>query len=110
MKFAGFDRSALEQRERLPSFDAAGYARERDELNRGLIAPARALVGEVARDLDAPLTTSRGSVSPLHADLRFAPAGAPRYKDHLLLTTWHGSDKKTGPTLWSTSLWEDDAG
>jgi hypothetical protein len=32
--------------------------------------------------------------------LRFAPAGAPRYKDHLLLTAWHGSDKKTGPTLW----------
>jgi hypothetical protein len=100
MKFAGFDRSALEQLERLPSLDAAGYARHRDALNRGLIAPARALVAQVARDLDAPLTTSRGSVSPLHADLRFAPAGAPRYKDHLLLTTWHGEGKKTGPTLW----------
>jgi hypothetical protein len=64
MKFAGFDRSALEHLERLPSLDAAGYARCREALNRGLIAPARALVGEVARDLDAPLTTSRGSVSP----------------------------------------------
>jgi hypothetical protein len=100
MKFAGFERSALQQLEHLPSFDAAGYARHREELNRGLIAPARALIGEVALDLDAPLTTARGSVSPLHTDLRFAPAGAPRYKDHLLLTAWHGSDKKTGPTLW----------
>lgn len=100
MKFAGFDRSALEQLEHLPGLDAAGYARAREALNRGLIAPARALVGEVARDLDAPLTTSRGSVSPLHADLRFSPAGAARYKDHLLLTAWHGTDKKTGPTLW----------
>lgn len=100
MKFTGFDRSALDQFERLPSLDAACCARHRDELNRGLIAPARALVDEVVRDFDAPLTTSRGSVSPLHADLRFAPAGSPRYKDHLLLTAWHGSDKKTGPTLW----------
>lgn len=100
MKFTGFERSALHQLEHLPSFDAAGYARHRDALNRGLIAPARALIGEVALDLDTPLTTARGSVSPLHADLRFAPAGAPRYKDHLLLTAWHGPDKKTGPTLW----------
>jgi hypothetical protein len=100
MKFAGFERSALQRLEHLPSFDAAGYARHREALNRGLIAPARALIGEVALDLDAPLTTARGSVSPLHTDLRFAPAGAPRYKDHLLLTAWHGPDKKTGPTLW----------
>lgn len=100
MTFEGFDRVALDLLTRLPSLDAAGYARHRDALNRGLVAPARALVDEVARALDAPLTTSRGSVSPLHADLRFSPAGAPRYKDHLLLTAWHGSDKKTGPTLW----------
>jgi len=100
MKFAGFERSALQQLEHLPSLDAAGYARHREALSRGLVAPARALIGEVALDLDAPLTTARGSVSPLHTDLRFAPAGAPRYKDHLLLTTWHGPDKKTGATLW----------
>jgi hypothetical protein len=43
---------------------------------------------------------SRSSVSPLHRDLRFAPAGSPRYKDHLLLTTWEGLDKRTSPTLW----------
>ena len=100
MKFAGFERSALQQLERLPSFDAAGYARHREALNRGLILSARTLIEEVAAALDAPLTTARGSVSPLHTDLRFTPAGAPRYKDHLLLTAWHGPDKKTGPTLW----------
>lgn len=38
--------------------------------------------------LDADLTVEpRASVSPLHRDLRFAPAGSARYKDHLLLTT-----------------------
>ncbi len=100
MKFTGFDRSALDELERLPSLDARGYARHREALNRGLVAPARALLEEVVAGLDASLTTSRASVSPLHADLRFAQAGAPRYKDHLLLTAWHGPDKKTGPTLW----------
>ena len=44
--------------------------------------------------------TSRGSVSPLHRDLRFAPEGAPRYKDHLLLTAWEGADKRTAPMFW----------
>ena len=100
MKFAGFERSAIEQLERLPTLDAAGYALHRDALNRGLIAPAHALIVEVVAALDAPLTSARSSVSPLHADLRFAPAGAPRYKDHLLVTAWHGSSKKTAPTLW----------
>jgi hypothetical protein len=47
MKFAGFKRSALQQLEHLPSFDAADYVRHRKALNRGLIAPARALIGEV---------------------------------------------------------------
>lgn len=100
MKFAGFDRAALDELERLPSLDAAGYGRHREALHRGLVVPARALIEDVVAALDAPLTTSRGSVSPLHADLRFARAGAPRYKDHLLLTAWHGPDKKVGPTLW----------
>ena len=50
---------------------------------------------------DADLSVvRRSSVSPLHRDLRFAPAGAKRYKDHLLLTTWSGKDKKLSPTLW----------
>lgn len=100
MSFTGFDRAVLERLARLPGLDAAGYARERDALGRGLLTPAHALVSEVVTALDVPLTTSRASVSPLHTDLRFAPPGAPRYKDHLLLTAWHGADKKLGPTLW----------
>lgn len=101
MTFSGFIRSALDELGRLPSLDAVGYASRREQLNNGLLVPARALLDEVVAQLDAPLTTSaRASVSPLHTDLRFAAAGAPRYKDHLLLTTWHGPDKKFGPTLW----------
>lgn len=101
MSFAGFDPSALGELARLPSLGAAGYAARRELLRDGLVLPARALLEEVVARLDAPLTISpRASVSPLHADLRFARAGAPRYKDHLLLTAWHGPDKKTGPTLW----------
>lgn len=101
MKLSGLSRAALDELGRLPTLDAAGYASRRDLLNAGLVVPARALLEEVVAQLDVPLTTSaRASVSPLHTDLRFAPAGAPRYKDHLLLTTWHGPDKKNGPTLW----------
>lgn len=101
MTFDGFTRAALDELERLPHLDAGGYASRRELLDTGLIKPARALLDQVVTRLAAPLTTSpRGSVSPLHTDLRFAPAGAPRYKDHLLLTAWHGPDKKSGPTLW----------
>jgi hypothetical protein len=101
MTFTGFDRAALNELRKLPRLDAAAYALRRDLLHAGLIEPARTLLDEVVAELDAPLTTSaRGSVSPLHTDLRFAPPGAPRYKDHLLLTAWHGADKKAAPTLW----------
>lgn len=59
------------------------------------------MIADVAARLDAQLTVEpRTSVSPLHRDLRFAPAGSARYKDHLLLTTSEGADKRTAPTLW----------
>jgi hypothetical protein len=57
MKFSGFSRSALDELGRLPSLDAAGYASRREQLNNGLIVPARALLEEVVAQLDAPLTT-----------------------------------------------------
>ncbi|MEY4544703.1 MAG: hypothetical protein RL685_898 [Pseudomonadota bacterium] len=101
MSFAGFSRPALDELQLLPGLDPTGYATRRELLNSGLIVPARALLEEIIARLPVPLTTSaKGSVSPLHTDLRFAPAGAPRYKDHLLLTAWHGPDKKAGPVLW----------
>jgi hypothetical protein len=56
---------------------------------------------EVAERLGTGLTVvPRSSVSPLPTDLSFATPGASRYKGHLLLTTWHGVDKKAAPTLW----------
>lgn len=101
MTFSGFDRGALSLLPALPSFDAEAYREQRDKLVSGLTRPAAALIREVASSLAVPLSVSaRNSVSPLHTDLRFAPPGAPRYKDHLLLTAWHGPDKKNGPTLW----------
>jgi hypothetical protein len=101
MSFAGFARPALDELQLLPGLDAAEYAARRELLNSGLVVPARALLEEVIARLQVPLTVSaRGSVSPLHTDLRFAPAGAARYKDHVLLTAWHGPDKKAGPVLW----------
>jgi hypothetical protein len=100
MSFSGFAREALGELQHLPTYDAARYAERRELLHAGLLEPARALVTAIAGAMGVPLTTGRGSVSPLHTDLRFAQAGAPRYKDHVLLTAWHGADKKVGPTLW----------
>lgn len=101
MSFEGFDPAAIALLGELPGWDADRYAAAKRLLADGLTSPGLALIEEVADRLDADLTVAaRSSVSPLHRDLRFAPAGSPRYKDHLLLTTWEGSDKRTAPTLW----------
>ncbi len=99
--FSGFDPQALSLLKKLPTFDEQRFADARPLLASGVREPGAALIEEVARTLDPTLTVSRrSSVSPLHRDLRFAKPGAPRYKDHLLLTAWTGKDKKTAPTLW----------
>lgn len=101
MSFDGFDPAALALLDELPRMDADRYAGHKSVLAAGLTKPGAALIGEVADALDADLTVvARSSVSPLHRDLRFAPEGAARYKDHLLLTTWEGADKKTSPMFW----------
>jgi uncharacterized protein (DUF2461 family) len=101
MSFDGFDPAAVALLDRLPDMDADEYASHKAVLSAGLTKPGAALIAEVADRLDADLTVvPRSSVSPLHRDLRFAAAGSPRYKDHLLLTTWEGTDKKTSPVLW----------
>ena len=101
MTFEGFDRSAVALLRKLPGWDAAAYAAEKSHLRQGVFEPGWALIESVAEALDADLTVvRRASVSPLHRDLRFAAKGAARYKDHLLLTAWHGRDKKFSPTLW----------
>lgn len=101
MTFEGFDPAAVAELDRLPGFGVDEYAARKSFLAEGLTRPGLALIGEVAASLDADLTVAaRSSVSPLHRDLRFAPEGTPRYKDHLLLTAWEGDEKRSSPTLW----------
>lgn len=101
MTFLGFDRASLALLDELPSWNADEFAARKRQLHDGVSGPGRALITDVAARLDVVLTVEpRASVSPLHRDLRFAPAGSARYKDHLLLTTWEGPDKRTSPTLW----------
>lgn len=101
MTFRGFDPKSLRLLETLPTLSAAEYETLKPNLAAGIVEPAGAFIEEVAASLDEPLTVvRRSSVSPLHADLRFAKPGAPRYKNHLLLTVWRGPDKKTSPNLW----------
>jgi uncharacterized protein (DUF2461 family) len=101
MSFDGFDPAALACLAAMPGWSADDYADHKTMLVGGLTRPGAALMAEVAGRLDADLTvTARGSVSPLHRDLRFAKAATPRYKDHLLLTAWEGADKKTAPMFW----------
>lgn len=101
MSFVGFDPATVALLDHLPGWDADEYAAHKTQLAAGITRPGAALIEEVADRLDAELTVvPRSSVSPLHRDLRFAAEGASRYKDHLLLTTWQGSDKNTSPILW----------
>lgn len=101
MSFPGFDTDAIALLARLPEMSADEYAEHRAQLATGLTKPGAALIADVAGQLDADLSVvPRSSVSPLHRDLRFAPEGVPRYKDHLLLTTWEGADKQTSPMFW----------
>lgn len=101
MNFTGFDPAAIALLGRLPGMSVEAYAAHKAELAAGVTRPGASLIAAVADRLDADLTVvPRSSVSPLHRDLRFAPAGAARYKDHLLLTAWEGADKKASPMFW----------
>ncbi|MDJ0768096.1 MAG: DUF2461 family protein [Ilumatobacter sp.] len=101
MTFTGFDPDAVALLDQLSTWDAETYGAHKAQLGAGLTKPAAALIAQVADRLDAELTVAaRGSVSPLHNDLRFAGPGAPRYKDYAMMTTWEGDDKKTSPILW----------
>ena len=101
MSFTGFDPTVVALLAELPDWDADRYAARKADLAAGLSKPALALIQDAADRLGADLTVAnRSSVSPLHRDLRFAREGSPRYKDHLLLTTWEGADKRTSPMFW----------
>lgn len=100
MTFQGFDRKAVELLRVLPGFEVAEYATHRELLAEGLLKPGGELIGVLARRLEVGAPAMQTACSPLHTDLRFAPPGSPRYKDHLLLTAWHGLDKRAGVTFW----------
>lgn len=101
MSFTGFDPAAVALLAELPGYERGQFTAVREQLAEGLRKPGAALIDEVARLTDQRLiSSSRSSVSPLHRDLRFAKAGTPKYKDHLLLCAWQGEDKKTAPALW----------
>lgn len=94
MNFAGFDRDAIVLLATLPALERPAYDELRSTLVAGLLTPAAALIEQVVQLLGVPFMVKSGSsISPLHTDLRFAAPGAPRYKDHLLMTAWHGLDK-----------------
>lgn len=101
MSFTGFDASAIALLRELPGGDAETCAARKASFNSGVVEPGAELIETVAEMLDAELIiVRRSSVSCLHRDLRFAGKDAARYKDHLLLTTWSGPEKKFAATLW----------
>lgn len=101
MSFTGFDPQAVALLSRLPKMHEKAYGAQKALLNTGLREPGFLLLQDLVAAGELPLQLDkRSSVSPLHRDLRFAKAGSPRYKDHLLLTAWEGTDKKTSPTMW----------
>lgn len=101
MAFRGFHREALRLLRVLPGMDAQGYAERRVLLEEGLIQPGKELVTLLAPRLEVkPVGMPKHAVSPLHTDLRFAKAGSPRYKEHLLLSMHHGPDRRSGVVMW----------
>ena len=61
------DPTAVALLDQLPTWDAETYGEHKAELAAGLTRPGGALIAEVARRLDADLTTApRASVSPTH--------------------------------------------
>ncbi|MDH3753138.1 MAG: DUF2461 domain-containing protein [Acidimicrobiia bacterium] len=114
--FSGFSSAAIDALAEMPGWSKDDYDARKGELKDGLTAPAIALVSDLrermSQVLDRELTIAPkigGSVSPLHRDLRFAKDKSERYKDHLLMTMWDGTDKRTAPMLW-LRLGADSAG
>lgn len=100
-EFRGFDHQSVALLSGLPGLDEASYMDLKGRLTNELRKPAGLLIAAVAAELDAGLAVDkRTAVSTLHRDLRFASPGTPRYKDHLLLTCYQGSERKRAPTLW----------
>ncbi len=101
MAFRGFNREAVRLLRVLPGMNAQGYAERRELVEEGLVQPGKELVTRLAPRLEVkPVGLPKHAVSPLHTDLRFAKAGSPRYKEHLLLSMHHGPDRRSGVVMW----------
>lgn len=105
-EFHGFTDETLPLLERLPDFSRDDYAANKSEIIEAIQEPAKAFVTDMIDELRETVSPGitgapkiNGSISPLNNDLRFAKAGTPPYKDHLLLWFWEGPSKKTSPLL-----------
>ncbi len=114
--FTGFPAETLPLLRELPSFDRDTYAARKKEIQHALQDPAKAYVDAMIPALQAIRPGITGipkinkSISPLNNDLRFAPEGTPRYKDHLLIWFWEGPSKKGSPGLGVRIHVEDGVG
>lgn len=104
--FTGFTEETLPLLAALPDFTRDDYAGRKAEIVEAIQDPAKAFVAAMIDELRATVSPGitgepkiNGSISPLNNDLRFAKAGTPLYKDHLLLWFWEGPSKKTSPLL-----------
>lgn len=104
--FTGFTDETLPLLAALPDFTRDDYEGRKSEIVEAIQDPAKAFATSMVdelRDVVSPGVTGdpkiNGSISPLNNDLRFAKAGTPLYKDHLLLWFWEGPSKKTSPRL-----------
>lgn len=104
--FTGFTRRTTPLLGELPDFTRDDYASRKPEIVADIVDPAKAFVGAMVEELQETVSPGitgtakvNGSISPLNNDLRFAKAGTPLYKDHLLLWFWEGPSKKTSPLL-----------
>lgn len=104
--FIGFTDRTIPLLEELPDFTRDDYAERKPDVVADITDPAKAFVDAMIDELQETVSPGitgaakvNGSISPLNNDLRFAKAGTPLYKDHLLLWFWEGPSKKTSPLL-----------
>ena len=104
--FTGFTDQTIPLLDELPDFTRDDYAERKTEVVAAITDPAKAFVDAMIEELQETMSPGitgaakvNGSISPLNNDLRFAKAGTPLYKDHLLLWFWEGASKKTSPLL-----------
>ena len=115
MTFEGFP-NGLGLLDELPSLSKEQFAERREEWDKQILGPLRALVSDLGVRLQSdisPLIAAEpkvnGSISPINRDLRFARDRSSIYKDHVMLNFWEGPSKKFAPTL-RLRIWSGGVG